>query len=112
MTTHLPHTSRGRRALPTFAARESLEGLPSRRPPAPSSAPSSLQCEQVGPDRYIVRRGTRTLGFIDVIGAVFVVLAGPRYSHAVEFAQTLVFEDALAALNGDGHSNMEAHDGS
>jgi len=131
MTTHVPHTSRGRRALPTFAARESLEGLPSRRPPAPSSVPSSLQCEQVGLDRYVVRRGARTLGFIDVVGAVFVVLAGPRHSHAVEFAQTLVFEDALGALNGDDppadrnpqqvghtpdrkddHSNEEEHYGS
>ena len=29
------------------------------------------------------------------------VLAGPRYSHEVEFAQTLIFEEALFALSGD-----------
>ena len=50
---------------------------------------------------YVVRRGARTLGFVDVVGAVFVVLAGPRYSHEVEFAQTLIFEEALFALSGD-----------
>jgi len=60
-----------------------------------------LRWEQVEPDRYVVRHGTRTLGFVDVVGAVFVVLAGTRYSHAVEFAQTLAFEEAVLELCGD-----------
>lgn len=60
-----------------------------------------LRWEQVEPDRYVVRQGTRTLGFVDVVGAVFVVLAGTRYSHAVEFAQTRAFAEAVLTLCGD-----------
>ena len=101
MTMHVPHATPNHRALPAFAAREALEELPSRRPPTASSASSALQWERVEVDRYEVRRGKRTLGFIDVVGAVFVVLAGSRYSRAIEFAQTLVFEDAVSALSGD-----------
>ena len=100
MTIHVPQIGRGRRSLPTFTDREALEQLPSRRPPALSPSPTDLTWEQVEPDRYVVRRGARTLGFVDVVGAVFVVLSGPQYSHAVEFAQTLIFEEALAALTG------------
>jgi len=99
MTIHVTHIARGRRALPAFTDREALEQLPSRRPPVPSPA-TDLHWEQLEPDRYVVRRGARTLGFVDVVGAVFVVLSGPHYSHAVEFAQTLIFEEALAALTG------------
>lgn len=98
MTIHSTKTSRGRRSLPAFTARETLEQLPSRRPPEPSSVSCELAWERVESDRYVVRRGTQTVGFVDVVGAVFVVLVGPRYSHAVEFAQTLVFEEALGAL--------------
>ncbi|WP_375385110.1 hypothetical protein [uncultured Microbacterium sp.] len=73
-----------------------------RRPRAlPSSPP---QWQRVGVDRYQVRVGTRTLGYIDVVGAVFVVLAGSRYSRAVETAQTLVFEDAVNALVEAAHA--------
>lgn len=101
MTMQVRRTTRGRRSLPAFAVRETLEELPSRRPPEASPALADVQWEQVEPDRYVVRHGARTLGFVDVVGAVFVVLAGPRYSHAVEFAQTLVFAEALGALTGD-----------
>ena len=100
MTIHVPQIARGRRSLPAFSDRETLEQLPSRRPPAPSPSPTDMHWEQLEPDTYVVRRGGRTLGFVDVVGAVFVVLSGPRYSRAVEFAQTLVFEEALAALTG------------
>jgi hypothetical protein len=62
-------------------------------------------------DRYEIRRGAHTLGFIDVVGAVFVVLAGERYSRAVEAVQTLVFEDALGALSGDDSTLGENHNG-
>lgn len=60
-----------------------------------------MQWEQVESNRYVVRRAAQTLGFVDVVGAVFVVLAGPTYSHAVTFAQTLNFDEAVAALCRD-----------
>jgi hypothetical protein len=97
MTLQVPHTRR-QRNFPAPASRETLQELPNRRPPAPPSEASALQWERVSPDRYEIRLGTRTLGFIDVVGAVFVVLAGATYSRAIECAQTLVFEDALDAL--------------
>ncbi len=100
MTIDVPRIARGRRSLPALSDRETLEQLPSRRPPAPSPYPTDLEWEQLEPCKYVVRRGGRTLGFVDVVGAVFVVLSGPRYSRAVEFAQTLVFDEALAALTG------------
>ena len=101
MSAEASHAGRRPRPLPGYVARETLEELPSRRPPPAPSNSFALQWDRVGVDRYEIRRGARTLGFIDVIGAVFVVLAGERYSHAVEAIQTLVFEDALSALSGD-----------
>jgi hypothetical protein len=49
-------------------------------------------------DRYAVSVDGRTVGFIDVVGAVFVALAGARYDHALEIVQTLRFECAVDAL--------------
>jgi hypothetical protein len=43
-----------------------------------------------------------TVGFIDVVGAVFVVLAGPRYDRAVEALQTLDFAVAVDAITPAG----------
>jgi hypothetical protein len=100
MSAEASHAGRRPRPLPGYAARETLEELPSRRPPPAPSNSFALHWDRVGVDRYEIRRGARTLGFIDVVGAVFVVLAGERYSHAVEAVQTLVFEDALGALGG------------
>ena len=99
MSAEASHAGRHPRPLPGYAARETLEELPSRRPPAAPSNAFALQWDRVGVDRYEIRRGARTLGFIDVVGAVFVVLTGERYSHAVESAQTLAFEDALSVLD-------------
>ncbi|KAA9105094.1 hypothetical protein F6B43_18210 [Microbacterium rhizomatis] len=96
------HPSQRRsRPLPALATRESLEQLPTRMPPSPAVPSSALQWQRIGVDRYQVRIGTLTLGYIDVVGAVFVVLAGSRYSRAVETAQTLVFEDAVNILRTD-----------
>jgi len=101
MSAEASHAGRRPRPLPGYAAIETLEELPTRRPPTAPSSAFALQWDRVGVDRYEVRCGARTLGFIDVVGAVFVVLAGDRYSRAVESTQTLVFEAALSALSED-----------
>lgn len=98
MTLQVPQPARRTRPLPPFATRETLQSLPMRQLPASSPDTEPLHWERIDVDRYDVRLGTKRVGFIDVVGAVFVVLAGNRYSRATEVAQTLVFEDALAAL--------------
>lgn len=82
--------------LPTLLA------LPPRRPVAPPDPNARVHWKRTAADRYVVRNGGRVLGYIEVIGAVFVVLAGSRYDRATEVAQTLVFDNALAALTGEG----------
>jgi hypothetical protein len=81
--------------LPTLLA------LPPRRPVSPPDATAKVRWKRTAPDRYVVRDGVHVLGYIEVIGAVFVVMAGSRYDRATEIAQTLVFDNALAALTGE-----------
>ncbi len=90
---------------------ESLKELPIRRPANPPPSSSDLQWERVDFDRYEVRDGHRALGYIDVVGAVYVVLAGARHDRAEEILQTLVFDEAISALrpivNADEDSQRE-----
>lgn len=65
--------------------------------PPPASA---LTWSRVGRHRFEVTRSAETIGFIDVAGGVFVVLAGPRYDRAIETSQTLSLEDAVLVLEG------------
>ncbi|HEX5730075.1 MAG TPA: hypothetical protein VFX99_11675 [Microbacterium sp.] len=95
MTIDIP-AGRDRRSSP-LGATKSPNQRPSERPADPPPCPP-VQWERVGFDRYLVRAGAETIGYIDVVGAVYVVLAGVHYDRAVEVSQTLVLEDALAAL--------------
>ncbi|UWF77792.1 MULTISPECIES: hypothetical protein [Microbacterium] len=75
-----------------------LQQLPTRitrREPDPGRV---VRWERVASERYVVCDGDRIAGFVDVVGAVFVVLHGERYDRATEIGQTLVFADAVAAL--------------
>ena len=45
-----------------------------------------------------VRIGEVVVGFVEAAGPVFVALHGPRYDHAVEVSQSLVFDVSVAAL--------------
>jgi hypothetical protein len=77
----------------------SLKELPSRRPQPPAPESAIVQWDRVDIDRYLVTVGGDAVGFIDVVGAVFVVLAGPRYDRAVEVLQTLDFATAIGWLS-------------
>jgi hypothetical protein len=57
-----------------------------------------VQWESVGCDCYRVHVAGATIGYVDVVGRVFVVLLGCRYDRAVEITQCLVFEHAIDAL--------------
>jgi hypothetical protein len=78
---------------------ETLRSLPSRRPADASTRASRIQWDLVADDRYEVRIGGEVAGFIDVVGAVYVVLAGSRYDLAVEVTQTIVWSTATTALD-------------
>jgi hypothetical protein len=78
---------------------DALRALPPRRPADPPARASRIAWELVDVDRYRVTVAGEVAGYIDVIGALFVVLAGSRYSRAVEIAQTLVWSSAIAALD-------------
>jgi hypothetical protein len=77
---------------------DALKHLAPRRPADPAPANATVRWDLVDIDRYRVVSGARTLGFIDVVGAVFVVLDGDRYDRATELAQTLVFARAVDLL--------------
>ena len=77
---------------------EALRELPTRRPQPAAEAGVPIQWELIDLDRYAVREHGRIVGFIDVVGAVFVALGGTRYDRATELVQTLDFDTAIAAL--------------
>lgn len=46
-------------------------------------------------DLYEVAREGRIVGYVEVVGSVFVALGGTRYDRAVEVAQHLTFHAAV-----------------
>ena len=78
---------------------DALRALPARRPADPPARSSRIAWELIDVDRYVVTISGAVAGFIDVVGAVYVVLSGDRYARAVEVAQTLVWSTAVAALD-------------
>ncbi|MDY0827623.1 hypothetical protein SK224_00640 [Microbacterium sp. BG28] len=82
-----------------------LQMMPEKRTPAAETAAESpdvheLRWERIAPERYRALRGETCVGFVDVVGAVFVVLAGARYDRAEEIAQTLDFDRVTMLLDG------------
>ncbi len=74
-----------------------IDALP---PTEPIQLPlvDAVQLERTGFDSYAVRENGATLGFIDVVGRIHVVHAGPRPDRAVEVAQTLDLTTAVDRL--------------
>ncbi|MDT3317639.1 hypothetical protein Q9S71_12500 [Microbacterium sp. KSW4-11] len=82
-----------------FVDSETLRALPTRRPADAAHRASRIQWDLIAEDRYEVRIAGEVAGYIDVVGAVYVVLTGPRYDRAEEVAQTLVWSTATTALD-------------
>lgn len=82
-----------------FVDSETLRALPTRRPADVAPRASRIQWDLIAEDRYEVRIAGEVAGYIDVVGAVYVVLTGPRYDRAEEVAQTLVWSTATTALD-------------
>jgi hypothetical protein len=73
------------------------------RPVPASRRPALLSVTAKRDGLLEVARGSAVLGYVEVVEPVFVALAGPRYDIAVEIAQSLDLERALAELR-DGPS--------
>ncbi len=82
-----------------FVDSETLRALPTRRPADAAPRASRIQWDLIAEDRYEVRIAGEVAGYIDVVGAVYVVLTGSRYDRAEEVAQTLVWSTATTALD-------------
>lgn len=76
------------------AARAAAKAAPSSTPPALTEIPWT----RVDLDLYEVAREGYIVGYVEVVGAVFVALGGPRYDRAVEISQHLTFHAAVDAL--------------
>lgn len=63
------------------------------------SRPALTSLKTVRPDLVEVTRNASTLGYIEMVGAIFVVLEGDRYDHAVEILQTMSIEVAIESLS-------------
>lgn len=73
----------------------SIPGIGVSRRPA-------LRWERADIDRYVVYTDDCVLGFVEVVGNVFVVLVGSRYDRAEEIAQLLDFDAAILMLSRRG----------
>lgn len=93
-------TSRPLRAAPQSAAPpEPAPPEPAPPEPAPITPPADdVRWHRVDLERYEVVVGECVIGYVDVVGTVFVALRGTRYDRAVEIEQTLVFERTIAVL--------------
>ncbi|WP_191089258.1 hypothetical protein [Microbacterium radiodurans] len=97
MVMEMSPLARGRTAA-RIAAADTLRELPKRRPQAAAEPTAEVIWELVDVDRYEIREAAVVLGYVDVVGAVFVALSGPWYASAVEVRQTLRFEEAVDVL--------------
>jgi hypothetical protein len=68
------------------------------RPVEPAPLASRQPWTRVDIDLYEIAWDGETAGFVEVVGSVFVALAGARYDRAVEVRQALTFPDAVRAL--------------
>jgi len=90
--------------VPTTSTPSRATARSSNRAAAPPAPPPTESVALLGPTTYEVRRGDRVVGYVDIVGGVYVALAGSRYDHAVEVRQSIVLDVAVAALSGAGEA--------
>jgi hypothetical protein len=71
---------------------------PTPAAPPRAAAPPVESVVLIAPTTYEVHRADQIVGYIDIVGGVYVALAGARYDHAVEVRQSIVLDIAVAAL--------------
>ena len=77
--------------------------VPTTSTPTPAAAPRATapppeSVVLIGPTTYEVHRADEIVGYIDIVGGVYVALAGARYDHAVEVRQSIILDTAVASL--------------
>jgi hypothetical protein len=72
-------------------------------PPPTASRPErpTLVAVRVLDDVYRVDSGDRVLGYVQVVGRVYVTLSGRVYNTSVEISQSLDLDTAVACLAAD-----------
>ncbi|WP_150958411.1 hypothetical protein [Microbacterium testaceum] len=68
------------------------------KPIVASPALTEIPWTRIDLDLYEVARDGYIVGYVEVVGAVFVALGGARYDRAVEVSQHLTFHAAVDAL--------------
>jgi hypothetical protein len=71
---------------------------PVEPPPAASADPPRLVPVRVLDDVYRVQSGDRVVGYVQVVGHVYVTLYGCVYNTSVEISQCLDLDTAVARL--------------
>lgn len=66
--------------------------------PAVTPAPTTIPWTRIDIDLYEVAHAGVTVGYVEVVGSVFVALRGARYDRAVEVAQHVTFHAAVDVL--------------
>jgi hypothetical protein len=79
-------------------ATRSRETRPLAEVGTPAPAPPRIVWERVDTERYCVLIDGVARGYVDVVGSVFVALAGARYDRAEEVAQSLAFDRAILSV--------------
>lgn len=69
-----------------------------RRGASPDAAHTRVPWTRIDIELYEVERDDYIIGYVEVVGPVFVALGGCRYDRAVEVSQELTFDAALAAV--------------
>lgn len=86
--------------VPATASDAVVVAVPAPVPaaPAPAVAFTEIPWTRIDLDLYEVARDGYIVGYVEVVGAVFVALGGTRYDRAVEVSQHLTFHAAVEAL--------------
>lgn len=66
--------------------------------PVTPPAVTEIPWTRIDLDLYEVARDGYIVGYVEVVGAVFVALGGARYDRAVEVSQNVTFHAAVDAL--------------
>lgn len=67
-------------------------------PTVSTAVPTEIPWTRIDLDLYEVSRGGYIVGYVEVVGAVFVALGGARYDRAVEVSQHVTFHAAVDVL--------------
>jgi len=94
--------SLSRQGTTPSAVRESapVVSMPAAAPAPVIARPTvaEIPWTRIDLDLYEVARDGYIVGYVEVVGAVFVALGGARYDRAVEVSQHLTFHAAVEAL--------------